>query len=331
MLISRHLAIKSGRSTTLKPNFQASYSGKCISSSIKKGHRNRKSKFSDFSTSTNLDKSSKPESAPILNIRDEIHDESVSQIGFEDNDGIDLRVAIVGGGAAGLSTALHLAPLAAAGLISSPIHIYESKTRDQDVDLLEKKASTPKEAGCGPYGRDIGVGIWSSALLSFAKNSSNHKSHYDFLQHIQEKGRWASKVGYRTPDGSWLAKSNLACGPSLLEEVGTQNEDEVQKNKYVNDPALLFLTERELITALRNAVKYEEEECSTILTHYANKDNCRNSTVEGVLAHYDKNGDEVGSSLGLGRLVFNNGSMSNGMYHVIVDASGTVSIYGSSL
>ena len=258
---------------------------------------------------------------------------------------IKLRVAIVGGGVAGLSTALHLAPLASAGLISSPIHIYESATEEDPFhDKNYNKASSTSTnnnnsnnnsnnndiySGSGCHGRDVGVGIWSSAVSPFTQY--NHRqSHSQFLNHIQEKGRWVNQVGYRTPDGSWLAQSNLSCGPSAVpnegDGAGDDNDDGDDNNNTDTDPALLFLKERDLLKALRDAVACETELYQTIQTHYANKEGCQNGTVEGVLAHYDRYGDELGASVGLGRLVFGSGSMSKDMYHMIVDASGTVSI-----
>ena len=222
---------------------------------------------------------------------------------------IRLNVAVVGAGVAGLSTALHLAPLAASGIISSPIHVYESSTRLQDV---ESKVS--KSAGSGAHGRDIGVGIWSSALLPFIEKNSNRKSHLNFLKEIQEKGRWVNQVGYRTPKGQWLARSNLAT-IDLLSSTSLN---------YNDDPALLFLTERDLLSALRDSVQYEEEHCSTISIRYAQESGCLNGIVEGILAHSEKNIDGIESSIGSGQLVFESGNVSEDMYHLIVDASGMV-------
>lgn len=272
------------------------------------------------STSTNIESPPSIPTPTVLPPEEENDDEETPQKGAAPNE-VRLRVAVVGGGVAGLSTALHLAPLAAAGLISSPIHLYESSLRSPVITHSSWCDPTKlNQIGSGSQGRAVGVGIWSTALIPFTEHCNDRKSHMHFLKTIQDKGRWVNKVGYRTPDGNWLAKSNLECGSSLLKE-----SCEEQPSHYCNDPALLFLTEKELITALREAVSHEEMECGTIKTHYANKPGCSNGKVDGILAHYDKDGAES-SSVGLGRLVFGNGAMSKGMYHVIVDAAGTVSL-----
>eukprot|EP00957_Ditylum_brightwellii_P087110 6629930-Ditylum_brightwellii.AAC.1 len=96
-----------------------------------------------------------------------------------------MRIAIVGGGAAGLSTALHLAPLVSKGIIEGPVDLYESLCPDSphpSVEVLKKKkkggsasndtgeqekqkknkmvkteADWPDEyPGSGPVGRSIG-------------------------------------------------------------------------------------------------------------------------------------------------------------------------------
>ena len=95
-----------------------------------------------------------------------------------------MRVAIVGGGAAGLSTALHLAPLVSQGYISGPIDVFEADSR---------------------RGRDVGVGIWSTALDPF--ENSDHDSHQLVYNDMVRHGTYIRGVGYRTPKGHWLAKS----------------------------------------------------------------------------------------------------------------------------
>jgi len=124
-----------------------------------------------------------------------------------------LRVAIVGGGVAGLSAALHLAPLVTSGKISGPIDIFDEGGRE---------------------GRDIGVGVWSTALDPF--RSSDIASHQLVYEDILKNGCFVRDVGYRTPSGHWLATSRLD---------GTI-------------PDLLFLREKDLLSALRKAVHYEE-------------------------------------------------------------------------
>lgn len=99
-----------------------------------------------------------------------------------------MRVAVVGGGAAGMATALHLAPLVQAGMISGPVDIYD--------------------AG-GHQSSPIGVGIWSTALNAF-RDSKNVESHQIAYNTMVEKGSFSEKVGFRSPRGDWLAESNLA-------------------------------------------------------------------------------------------------------------------------
>jgi len=101
-----------------------------------------------------------------------------------------LRVAVVGGGAAGLATALHLAPLVNAGLIGGPVDVF-------DYDAKGKEPSP------------IGVGIWSTALYGF-RDSRDVESHQIAYNTMVEKGRFSEKVGFRSPRGDWLAESNLA-------------------------------------------------------------------------------------------------------------------------
>jgi 2-polyprenyl-6-methoxyphenol hydroxylase-like FAD-dependent oxidoreductase len=125
-----------------------------------------------------------------------------------------MRIAIVGGGAAGLSSALHLAPLVASGSVEGPIDIY-------DVP--------------GPQ-RGIGVGIWSTALDPF--RASSEESHKFVIEEFNRKGRYLSDVGYRTPNGDWLARSRL----------GGENM-----------PDLIFIREMDMLDTLHKAVQLEEE------------------------------------------------------------------------
>ena len=99
-----------------------------------------------------------------------------------------LRIAVVGGGAAGLSTALHLAPLVTAGLIGGPIDVFEAGERQSS---------------------SIGVGIWSTALYAF-RDSKDVESHQIVFDDMFRKGTLSEKVGFRSPRGDWLAESNLA-------------------------------------------------------------------------------------------------------------------------
>jgi 2-polyprenyl-6-methoxyphenol hydroxylase-like FAD-dependent oxidoreductase len=137
-------------------------------------------------------------------------------------------VAVVGGGAAGLSSALHLAPLVTQGLISGPIDVYDSEER--------------------PSNRDIGVGIWSTALDSFRKDTID--SHQLAFDDMVRKGTYVHEAGYRTPRGDWLAESNL---------------------DGANLPDLLFLREMDMLAALRKAVHLEVNRGNVVVhsgSHY---------------------------------------------------------------
>ena len=107
-----------------------------------------------------------------------------------DSSGERLKVAVVGGGAAGMASALHLAPLVKAGLICGPVDIYDVGGQQED--------SSP-----------IGVGIWSTALNGF-RDSTDVESHQIAYNTMVEKGSFSEKVGFRSPRGDWLAESNLA-------------------------------------------------------------------------------------------------------------------------
>ena len=142
-----------------------------------------------------------------------------------------MRIAIVGGGAAGLSAALHLAPLVEQGCIAGPIDVYtDQQTR----------------------ARDIGVGIWSTALDPFRQ--SDRPSHQLVYQCMTEThGSWLGDVGYRTPDGAWLMTSHLP--KNEVEQIETHM------------PGLLFLREKDMIEALQKAVHWEEIQHGTIQVH----------------------------------------------------------------
>jgi 2-polyprenyl-6-methoxyphenol hydroxylase-like FAD-dependent oxidoreductase len=137
--------------------------------------------------------------------------------------GDKLRVAIVGGGCAGLSSALHLAPLVEHGWIAGPIDVFEEKPI---------------------VNRDIGVGIWSTALEPF--RDSNRTSHRVVYQTMTTDGTWLGDVGYRIPDGAWLLKSKLPTNQKEMEEKSM--------------PALLFLRERDMLESLQEAVHWEEHQ-----------------------------------------------------------------------
>jgi 2-polyprenyl-6-methoxyphenol hydroxylase-like FAD-dependent oxidoreductase len=211
--------------------------------------------------------------------------------------GEKLRVAIVGGGCAGLSSALHLAPLVDQGVIAGPIDVYEEKP---------------------VVNRDIGVGIWSTALQPFRQ--SDRTSHQVVYQSMTADGSWLGPVGYRTPNGAWLMQSHLP-----------QNEAAADAEDM---PALLFLRERDMIEALQKAVHWEEHQ-GTILVHNAGR-------VSGL---YEESSHPWSSNLMLCNNKTNGGTknsdetnhyneyipppppmLSDRDYHLIVAADGTNSI-----
>lgn len=214
---------------------------------------------------------------------------SFSSSGGGVGSGERLRIAIVGGGAAGLSTALHLAPLAQSGHVAAPIDVF----------------STP------PQKRDIGVGLWSTALDPFVGRSPSslsspedddrgvRDSHHMAYRGMTDSGTWVGDVGYRTPNGAWLMKSRLPTSWEERERTGL--------------PALLFLRERDLLTSLEKAVHWEQLR-GTVQVH-------QDSTKLKVI------GLEENSSLPWSaRLRLEHGQFSARDYHVIVAADGTHSL-----
>jgi 2-polyprenyl-6-methoxyphenol hydroxylase-like FAD-dependent oxidoreductase len=134
-----------------------------------------------------------------------------------------LRIAVVGGGVAGLSAALHLAPLVSRGLI-------------EPVDVYDKRSPNDAE-------REIGVGIWSTGLDPFRLEMRD--SHEAVWNNMTSSGSWVGDVGYRTPSGHWLAQSHLP----------TEQDDDSSKKVL---PRLLFLRECDVLQALLLATRLEE-------------------------------------------------------------------------
>jgi 2-polyprenyl-6-methoxyphenol hydroxylase-like FAD-dependent oxidoreductase len=198
-----------------------------------------------------------------------------------------------------MAAALHLSPLVAAGLVNGPIDVYEANSERQR-SRCGKNGGKQVYPGSGAVGRDIGVGIWSSAWwpflrsleagLSSASKSENHaidslsslankvqceKNRFSFrtlLQDLEACGSYVGNVGYRTPDGSWLVKSELNASPfgvldllsSSMTDGNTPNDDnnnDAMSTKTINDnehhPALLFVREKDLLSCLRNAINME--------------------------------------------------------------------------
>jgi 2-polyprenyl-6-methoxyphenol hydroxylase-like FAD-dependent oxidoreductase len=214
--------------------------------------------------------------------------------------GEKLRVAVVGGGCAGLSTALHLAPLVEDGLIAGPI------------DVFDETSATADRSGGGS--REIGVGIWSTALDPFRQSSRT--SHQLVYQSMCTTGTWLQQVGYRTMNGSWLMKSKLP-----------GNEQEM---KNLDMPALIFLREKDMLSALQKAVHWEELHGKTIRVH---------SSVGGVSGLFEESSQPWSTNL----VLRNNSNSSHASaadanvqssqpvlserdYHLIIAADGTNSV-----
>jgi len=176
-----------------------------------------------------------------------------------------LRIAVVGGGVSGLSSALHLSDLAEKGLVS--IDIYPGPTSQQK--------------------RDIGVGVWSTALLPFA--ASSRQSHQSIWKELLAKGKWLREVGYRDPSGSWLARSVL---PS---------------QSFEQMPGLLFLRESDLIETLESALSTQEQ--TTIRRVH------EDSMVIGFANDCNREWSAP--------LMLENDVISDNDYHLIVAADGT--------
>lgn len=179
-----------------------------------------------------------------------------------------LRIAIVGGGVAGLSTALHLADLVERGLVASPIDVFVDKT-----EL-----------------RDIGVGVWSTALTPFSQ-SWTRPSHQSCWEDWMHAGQWLGEVGYRSPAGKWLAKSTLPTSGS-----------------FQDFPGLLFLRERDLMQALQRGVHWEEA-LTTIKLHTGPK-------VTGIV-------EDTNSFTWSAQLELDTGETTERDYHLIIGAEGT--------
>lgn len=194
---------------------------------------------------------------------------------FSTAPGERLRVAVVGAGCAGLSSALHLAPLVERGLIASPIDIYDDNNNKSNH-------------------RDIGVGIWSTALEPF-RLETNRPSHQRVYESMIQAGSWVGNVGYRTPDGSWLMKSHLPESHAEADQTGM--------------PALLFLREKDLLNALSTAVHWEQQR-GMIQMHPGQK----------VTQLFEQSNRPWSTSLMVGDL------LEERDYHVIIAADGTHSL-----
>ena len=229
-----------------------------------------------------------------------------------------MRVAIVGAGASGLSVALHLSPLVSKGLLHT-VDVYEASPANAVHPHCIANASSASNTdnnsvdenfhpGSGSTGRPIGVGIWSTALRPFA--FTGWPSHARLLKQLEHCGKYVGQVGYKTPSGSWLARSEL-------------DEGGVDPTRDNTDPSLLFLRESDLLVALRDAAKAEEE-LGHIQIRYGSDDSDSNTNgnndngstkVQFIVTHSD------GVS---GSLVFQDGSRTDKQtpYHLIISAEG---------
>jgi 2-polyprenyl-6-methoxyphenol hydroxylase-like FAD-dependent oxidoreductase len=234
--------------------------------------------------------------------------------------GNGIRVAIIGGGVSGLSTALQLAPLVEKGLIAEPIEIYERSCLASSPDVMRNTDSgkdatnSTHSAGSGAIGRDIGVGIWSTALEPFRTHRTSYK---ELIQKLEHLGQYVEKVGYRTPKGDWLTKTKLSLPSSLQPNLNIDDLDAAQTSSA--DPSLLFIRENDFIKSLHEAAIAEQEK-GTIQLHYATDGQDESTHVDSiVLPDITKNGSVLGYS---GQLQFKDGSISSTDYHMVISADG---------
>ena len=251
-----------------------------------------------------------------------------------------LRIAVVGGGAAGMTAALHLSPLVSAGLIQT-VDIYEStQTQKNKADLIQHRDSGHEDdsaagkqlyPGSGALGRNIGVGIWSTAWWPFLKSlqqgmgstddnipkQKNRQSFKTLLQDLESCGSYVGDVGYRTPNGSWLVKSELNSHPFGIDDLLNNSNEEKTKSieEDIANPALLFVRERDLLSCLRNAIKIEQR-LGTVKYHSGIRvngiDNINGELGSLILQHTD---DIENESL----------SWMSPQYHLIIAADGIYS------
>jgi len=183
------------------------------------------------------------------------HTRTIASVAKNRSPEMKLKVAIVGGGPAGLCAALHLAPLVSHGIVQGPIDVYEAKS--PYVEHTQEKRET------------IGVGLWSTALLPFLRSHSDsnfankhdeqRQSYKMLLQQLVSVGCFVTNVGYRTPNGSWITRTTLS------------SNNLVYNNENVNmqQPSLLFLQRHSLLKALYDAISIEGQQ--TIHMHYGHK------------------------------------------------------------
>lgn len=205
-----------------------------------------------------------------------------------------VRIAIVGGGCAGLSVAIHLAELVELGYIDGPIDIYENYQSQ--------------------HGRDIGIGLWSTSIESFDiyhNQNNRRRSSYEYIYNeiTKIKSTFITNVGYRIPNGNWLMKSQL---PSSM------NNESNQSISSSTVPSLLFLSEKDLLNTLQNAIDIEQHNGNVQMI----------SNKEGVYVTSLQEEYDTIQALKLPystRLVMNDSSLSDRDYNIIIATDGTYS------
>mmetsp|Transcript_25486 Transcript_25486/g.42052 ORF Transcript_25486/g.42052 Transcript_25486/m.42052 type:complete len:671 (+) Transcript_25486:175-2187(+) len=253
-----------------------------------------------------------------------------------------LRVAIVGGGAAGMTTALHLSPLVASGLIKGPIDVYEANNVKKSNKFRTSGHTTSSTSeggkqlysGSGALGRDIGVGIWSTAWWPFLRSlekglsscsadnndtNKNRQSYKALLKDLEACGSYVKDVGYRSPDGSWLVKSQLNASPYGINDLlhGSSSESNGSKSIDNDDPALLFVREKDLLSCLRNAIKIEQK-MGTVKYNYGVKVKSIND-VNGNMGSLELHSSNVTDSTTAATTTT---TTTSPQYHLIIAADG---------
>lgn len=276
-----------------------------------------------------------------------------------------LRIAIVGGGPAGMTAALHLSPFVAAGLITGPVDVYEqlSITINNNLDNDKKQVKGGGRQGypgSGALGRNVGVGLWSTAWWPFlhsiqdgmaqkndndvvvdhevksitadtaisaaVRKEKDRISYRKLLHDLEHSGSYIGEVGYRTPNGSWLVESELNSSPFgiddlLQQQTSSQLSQPHQTNYDDNDPALLFLRERDLLSCLHTAINVEQE-LGTIKYHPGMK-------VEGIANVDGDFGSLILQRCGEKKNADNNdgvtSSITDERYNLIISADGLYS------
>ncbi|EJK58716.1 hypothetical protein THAOC_21133, partial [Thalassiosira oceanica] len=109
-------------------------------------------------------------------------------------------------------------------------------------------------------GADGQQGIANSGLSDLIQRHKDRRSYKTLLQDLEACGSYVGDVGYRTPDGGWLVRYELNSSPFGIDDL-LLSEYEGAKGMVGDivkeNPALLFVRERDLLSCLRNAVRAE--------------------------------------------------------------------------